>query len=175
MFDIIVLAVIGILTVVGLFNGIVKQLFGLGGIVAGYILAMKYYELCSKYLTSLHPGTAKALSFITIFLACVIIAHIIGWVVGKFITISGLGFLNRIGGGLLGFLKGYLIVAVMVMVLHAFLPADNGLFKTSRTIQYILPVTELFKKVTREDIKAKYIEKVGKEKAVAPKKNGATQ
>ena len=176
MFDIIVLAVIGILTLIGLFHGMVKQLFGLAGIVAGYILAMRYYELCSKYLTNLHPGTAKALSFIAIFLACVIVAHIIGWAVGRFFTISGLGFLNRIGGGILGFLKGYLIVAVVVMVLAAFLPADNGLFKTSRTIQYILPVTALFKKVTREEIKAKYNEKVGKEKgAAAPKKNGAAQ
>jgi membrane protein required for colicin V production len=170
MFDIIVLAVIGILTIVGLFHGMVKQLFGLAGIVAGYLLAMRYYEPCSKYLTSFHPGTAKALSFIAIFLACIVVAHVIGWAIGRFFTISGLGFLNRIGGGILGFLKGYLIVAVVVMVLHAFLPADNELFKTSRTIKYILPVTALFKKVTHEDIKTKYNEKVGKEKGAAPKR-----
>lgn len=170
MFDIIVLAVIGILTLIGLFHGMVKQLFGLAGIVAGYILAMRYYELCSKYLTSLHPGTAKALRFIAIFLACVIVAHIIGWAVGRFFTISGLGFLNRIGGGLLGFLKGCLIVCVVVMVLNAFFPADNGIFRKSHTMKYILQVTALFKKVTHEDIKAKYNEKVGKEKAVSPKK-----
>jgi membrane protein required for colicin V production len=121
-------------------------------------------------LTSFHPGTAKALSFIAIFLVCVIVAHIIGWAIGKFVSISGLGFLNRIGGGILGFLKGYLIVAVFVMVLHAFLPADNELFKTSRTIKYILPVTAIFKKVTHEDIKAKYNEKVGKGKGAAPKR-----
>jgi membrane protein required for colicin V production len=171
MFDIIVLAVIGILTIIGLFNGMVKQLFGLAGIVAGYILAMKYYELCSKYFTSLHPGTAKALSFIAIFLACVIVAHIIGWAVGRFFTISGLGFLNRIGGGLLGFLKGCLIVCVVVMVLNAFFPADNGIFRKSHTMKYILQVTALFKKVTHEDIKAKYNEKVGKEKGAAPKRS----
>jgi membrane protein required for colicin V production len=170
MFDIIVLAVIAILTIAGLFHGMVKQLFGLAGIVAGYLLAMKYYELCSKYLTSFHPGTARALSFIAIFLACIIIAYIIGWLVGKLFATAGLGFLNRMGGGILGFLKGYLIVAVVVMVLHAFLPADNELFKTSRTIKYILPVTALFKKVTHEDIKAKYNEKVGREKSASPKR-----
>jgi membrane protein required for colicin V production len=170
MFDIIVLAVIGILTIFGLLNGMVKQLFGLAGVVAGYMLAMRYYQLCSKYLTSFHPGTAKVISFIAIFLVCIIVAHIIGWVLGRFFTISGLGFLNRIGGGILGFAKGYLIVCVVVMVLHAFLPADNELFEKSRTIKYILPVTTLLKKVTGEDIKAKYNEKVGKDKAVEPKK-----
>ena len=41
-FDIIVLAVVVILTLTGLWKGMVRQLFGLGGIVAGYVLAMKY-------------------------------------------------------------------------------------------------------------------------------------
>jgi membrane protein required for colicin V production len=174
-FDIIVLAVIGILTIAGLLSGMVKQLFGLAGVIGGYMLAMKYYQFCSKYLMSFHPGTARALSFIAIFLACIILAHIIGWLVGKFVTTTGLGFLNRIGGGLLGFVKGCLIVCVAVMVLNAFLPADTGFFKKSHTIKYIQCVTVLFKKVTHEDIKAKYDEKVGKEKAVAPKKSGAAQ
>jgi membrane protein required for colicin V production len=130
---------------------------------------MKYYELCSKYFTSLHPGTAKALSFIAIFLACVIVAHIIGWAVGRFFTISGLGFLNRIGGGLLGFLKGCLIVSLMVLVLTVSDSAKSGFFKKSHTVKYVLPVAAMLKKVTHEDIKAKYNEKIGKEKPISPK------
>jgi membrane protein required for colicin V production len=174
-FDIIVLAVIGILTIIGLSNGMVKQLFGLAGVIAGYILAMRYYHFCAEYLTSLHPGTARAISFVAIFLACIVVAHIISWLVGKFVTTTGLGFLNSIGGGLLGFVKGCLIVCVMVIVLNAFFPADTGFYKKSRTLKYIHRVTALFKKVSREEIRWKYEEKVGKGKAVAPKKNGAAQ
>jgi len=104
MFDIIVLAVIGILTIRGLFSGTVRQLFGLVGVVAGYMLAMRYYQLCSRFLTSFHyPGTAKAISFVVIFLACIIVAHIIAWIVERIFKISELGFLNRTGGGVLGF------------------------------------------------------------------------
>ena len=169
MFDITVLAIIGILTIFGLYNGMAKQLFGFVGLVAGYMLAMRYYQQCSKLLTSFHPGLAKAISFMAIFIACILIAHIIGWIVGRFINTSGLGFLNRLSGGLLGFLKGYFIVAVAVVVLTAFLPAKSGLFNKSSTIKYILPVTSIFKKVSREEIKAKYNEKVGKEKPVSPK------
>jgi membrane protein required for colicin V production len=175
-FDIIVLVVIGLLTVIGLFSGMLKQLFGLAGVLAGYMLAMRYYQFCAKYLTSFHPGTAKVLSFIAIFLACIVIAHIIGWLVGKFVTTTGLGFLNRIGGGLLGFLKGCLIVCVAVIVLNAFLPADTGFYKRSYTIKYIQRITAMFKKVSREEIRNKYEEKVGKGKtATPPKKGGAPQ
>jgi membrane protein required for colicin V production len=169
MFDIIVLSVIGIVTLIGLWKGMMKQLFGLLGVIAGYVLAMRFYQPGSKFLTSLHPTTARALSFIALFLACILMAHLLGWGAGRIFAISKLGFLNRIGGGLLGFLKGCIIVSVAVMVLTAFLSADSSLFKKSSTIKYILPVTAALTKVTRGDIKDKYNEKMGKEKPALPK------
>jgi membrane protein required for colicin V production len=169
MFDIIVIAVIGILTIIGFYNGMMRQLFGLVGLVAGYILAMRYYQPCSWFFTSFHSGTARAISFIAIFLACILVAHIVGWLVGRLFNISGLGFLNRIGGGLLGFLKGCLIVSLMVLVLTVSDSAKSGFFKKSHTVKYVLPVAAMLKKVTHEDIKAKYNEKIGKEKPISPK------
>jgi len=169
MFDIIVVAVIGVLTIIGLWKGMVKQISGLVGVIAGYVLAMRFYQPCSKFLTSIHPGGAKVISFIAIFLACILVAHLIGWGIGKLFTISKLGFLNRIGGGLLGFLKGCIIIAVAVIVLTAFLSSNSSFLGKSATIKYILPITAALKKVTREDIKAKYNEKIGTEKPVTSK------
>ncbi|MBA4419013.1 MAG: hypothetical protein C0392_14080 [Syntrophus sp. (in: bacteria)] len=168
-FDIIVLAVIGILTIIGLWKGMVRQIFGLLGVIAGYILAMRFYQPCSKFLTDIHPGVAKAISFIAIFLACILLAHLIGWGVGRFFAVVKLGFLNRIGGGLMGFLKGCIIVSVGVMVLTAFLSADHSIFKKSSTMKYILPVTTALKGVTRGDVKDKYNEKIGTEKPARAK------
>ena len=168
-FDIIVLAVIVILTIIGLWKGMVRQIFGLLGVIAGYVLALRFYQPCSKFLTSIHPGTARVISFIAIFLACILAAHIIGWLVGRFFNISGLGFLNRIGGGFLGFLKGCLIVSLIVLVVTASDSAKSSFFKKSHTVKYVLPVASILEKVTREDIKAKYNEKIGKEKPVSPK------
>ena len=91
MFDIIVLAVIGILTIIGLWKGVVKQLFGLLGVVAGYLLAMRFYQPCSKFVTSIYPGTAKVISFIAIFLASILVAHLIGWGVGRLLAYFKIG------------------------------------------------------------------------------------
>ena len=164
-FDIGVVLVIGGLTLLGLFKGMVKQIIGLAGVVAGYILAMRFYEPMSRFFTSFRPGTAKAISFIAIFVACILCAHIIVWAVGKLFGVLGLGFLNRIGGGLIGFLKGFAIVSLVVMVLIAFLPANNSLFKGSSTIRYILPVVALVTWPER-DIKARYNEKAEKVKSL---------
>ena len=163
-FDIIVVAIIGIVTIIGFWKGMVKQIFGLLGVIAGYILAVRFYHPFSKSLPIIHPGIARVVSFIAIFLACMLIAHLIGWGIGRFFAKSKLGFLNRIGGGFLGFLKGCILVAVLVTVLTTFLSANNSLFKKSSTMKYIRLVTTVLKKVTREDIKAKYEEKTGTEK-----------
>ena len=165
-FDIAVVVVVGGLTVLGLFKGMVKQLVALAGVVAGYMMAMRFYEPASQFFTSFRPGTAKVISFIAIFAVCIVCAHIIGEVVGKLFGISGLGFLNRIGGGLVGFLKGSVIVSLVVMVLIAFLPANSSLFKGSSTIKYILPVVGVMKNISPEDVKARYNEKIEKVKSI---------
>ncbi len=165
-FDIAVVVVVGGLTLLGLFKGMVKQLVALAGVVAGYMIAMRFYEPASRFFTSFSPGTAKVISFIAIFVACILCAHIIGWVAGKLFGISGLGFLNRIGGGLVGFFKGCVIVSLIVMVLIAFLPANSTLFKGSSTIKYILPVVGVMKNISPDDVKARYNEKVEKVKSI---------
>ncbi|OPY81615.1 MAG: Colicin V production protein [Syntrophorhabdus sp. PtaU1.Bin153] len=169
LFDIVVIAVIGILTIIGLWKGMVKQFVGLLGVVAGFLLAMRFYQPCSKFFTSFHPGLAKAAGFIAVFLTCILLAHLIGWALGRFLADSKLGFLNRMGGGLLGLLKGYMIISVFIVILTLFFSANNTVFRRSSTIKFFLPVTAALKKVTRGDIKAKYNEKVGIEKPARSK------
>jgi membrane protein required for colicin V production len=159
-FDIAVVVAVGGLTLLGLFKGMVKQLVALAGVVAGYMAAMRFCEPASRFLTSFRPGTAKVISFVAIFFACIFCAHIIAWAVGKLFGISGLGFLNRIGGGLVGFFKGWVIVSLVVMILIAFLPANSSIFKGSSAIKYILPVTGVMKNIAPEDVRARYNEKV---------------
>ncbi len=120
LFDIVVIAVIGVLTAIGLWKGTVKQFVGLLGVAVGFLLAIRFYQPCSKFFTSFHHGTARAVGFTVIFLASILLVHLIGWAVGRFLANSKLGFLNRMGGGLLGFLKGYIVISVLIVILTFF-------------------------------------------------------
>ncbi len=167
-FDIVAAVVVGVLTVIGFLKGMVRQIFGLVGVILGIFLATVYYQLCSRFLTSLHPGTAKAIAFIAIFFSCIFLAHILAWAVERFFESLRLGFLNRIGGAFLGFIKGVIIIAVVVMALTSFLSPNIGFLKTSHSIKYIRPVVLVLKKVSREEIRAKYNEKMGKKESASP-------
>ena len=138
MFDIIVLAVVGVLTLLGLWKGLVRQAVGLAGVAAGYMTAMKFYgPLAARFLTGFRPSAlGHVISFLAVFIACIIAASIIGWIARKLIGTAGLGILNRVGGGILGGAKGCLIVSIAVMMLIAFMPPHSGIFKGSGTIKY---------------------------------------
>ena len=163
MFDIIVLAVVGVLTLLGLWKGLVRQIVGLAGVAAGYVIAIKFYgPLAAKFLTGFRPATGHVISFLAIFIACIIAASIIGWVAEKLISTAGLGILNRIGGGILGAVKGCLIVSVVVMLMVSFLPPHSGVFKGSRTMKYIQPMAGIASRLAPKNIRTRYDEKAAK-------------
>ena len=75
---------------------------------------------------------------------------------------AGLGILNRIGGGILGGVKGYLIVSVVVMMMVSFLPPHSGVFKGSRTMKYIRPMAGMVSRFAPESISKRYEERAAK-------------
>jgi membrane protein required for colicin V production len=155
-FDIVALSVIGLTVALGLWKGLAVQVFGLAGLVLGYILSVKYYLSAARLLPDISQGTARIAGFLSIFIACIIAAFILGRLLEKLLKIAGLGWANRLFGGVLGLLKGTLIVAVIMVVLVAFLPSDSGTMKQSVTVPYLVSVTRLFGVAIPADIKAKY-------------------
>ncbi len=117
------------------------------------------WTLAAKYLSGFRPATGSVIAFLAVFIACVILASVVGWIVGKLVSAAGLGILNRIGGGILGGAKGCLIVSIVVMMLIAFMPPHSGIFKGSRTMKYIQPMAGLISRFAPENIGKRYDEK----------------
>ena len=160
MFDIVVLVLIGVPALLGLWKGLVRQVIGLAGVAAAYIVAMKFFApLAARYLSGFRPATGSVVAFLVIFFACLIAASLIGWVVEKVVGAAGLGILNRIGGGILGGAKGYLIVSVVVMMLIAFMPPHSSIFRGSRTMKYIQPMAGFVSRLAPESIGRRYEER----------------
>lgn len=157
MFDIVVVAFVAALAFLGLLKGFVKQVIGLVGVVAGYMVAIRFSgPLADKYLAGFLPVTRHVIGFLAVFLACVIAASITGWIAGRKKRGAGLRVVNRIGGGLLGGAKGYFVVAVAAVFMIAFLPRSSRVFQGSRTMKYIQPAAGVISTFAPRSIKAKY-------------------
>ena len=119
-----IVAVVLLSTVQAAYSGFFQEAFHLAGLVAGYLLAAWQYQRLAgwleRYLKSV--WLAESAGFLIIFFAVAVAAGIAGqtarWVMKK----SGLSFVDRLLGGVLGLLRGCLIVAVIVVSMTAFTP-----------------------------------------------------
>jgi membrane protein required for colicin V production len=127
--DWIIIAVILISVIQAASAGFFQEAFGIAGLVFGYLLAAWQYhrfaEHFAPYINS--PWFGDIAGFLIIFFAVMILAGIAGrithWVMKK----AGLSFVDRLFGAALGFVRGALVVSVVLMGMTAFTPTSAWL------------------------------------------------
>ena len=117
LFDIIVLSLIVILGLKGLFRGLTKELFGLIGIVGGVFVASRLAKSTGDIINGIIPvdneSTILLIGFIVTLVIFWIIAYILGVVLEKVFSASGLGVFDRILGFVFGAGKIFLLFAII--------------------------------------------------------------
>ncbi len=120
-------------------QGFVFEFFSLVGTVFGYLLAAWEYPVVARYIAPYVKSdlVASGAGFLLIFVAVVILAGIAGRIARWATSTVGLRWFDRLLGGAFGFLRGALVVVVLVMAMASFLPSSRAL-ASSRLAQYFL-------------------------------------
>jgi len=109
--------------------------------VVGYIVAAWQYRGLARWMESFlkNAWLAEILGFLVIFFAIVLLFGLAARVSRWLMKEAGLSGLDRFLGGLLGLLKGGLMVAVILMGMTAFAPTSKFL-ANSQLAPYFLVV-----------------------------------
>jgi membrane protein required for colicin V production len=121
-FDGIIIAITLILALKGFLNGIIKELAGLIGIIGGLFLASKFFHQTGIYIDENlykipNKSAVDLLGFIVVFVGFWIFCVFIGFLIGKILKLSALGFVDRILGFIFSGAKFFLLVSVIVAML----------------------------------------------------------
>jgi membrane protein required for colicin V production len=120
--DIIILILIVVPTLIGLKIGIIKALFTVAGIIVGVVLAGRFSEPLGSSLTFISdPGWANIAGFAIILIAVMIIASILARVLKNVLSAVLLGWVNRLGGAILGFIMGFFFCGALLSMWVKFL------------------------------------------------------
>ncbi|WP_297574971.1 CvpA family protein [uncultured Campylobacter sp.] len=150
--DIIVLALILIFGLKGLKSGMVREIFGIAGLIGGLYFAIRYKSGAGAWIDqniySLDrinivggDGTQVAVGFLALLFSIWIICLILGEILAKLFSLSGISFVDRIGGFLLSGSKIFLILSVFAALIKtsAFLnETTRPYFKDSLIFPYLL-------------------------------------
>ena len=164
--DLTLLIIIGVSLLVSTFRGAVREIFSLGGVIAGFILASRYYEKTSLGVLRLtsYPKINNIISFLVIFIFSSVIISFIGGLLSHAANKSGFRVVNTLMGAFIGAIKGILIASLVLYALLVFFPTDSTMFTKSKTFPYAAKLSKLISpigpKFFREELNRK-LETVG--------------
>jgi membrane protein required for colicin V production len=129
-----------VLNVVGaIAQGFFYELFSFAGVVVGYLIAAwEYPRVAAVYAPHVNSTWAADIAgFLTVFFVVLLLGSVAGKIARWAIEGIGLRWIDRLLGGLFGFLKGVVVCTVIVMALAAFSPM-NPWIRDSRIAPFML-------------------------------------
>jgi membrane protein required for colicin V production len=129
--DIVIVVIAIIFGVLGLWQGAIRTIFGLAGLIAGIALAGHYYQGLASILFPGEASWAAIAAYAIILIATLIIVGVIGWLVARLAHIAMLGWLDKVIGFILGAGIGAMLCAALLAIVSKYLPGTEELISQS--------------------------------------------
>lgn len=157
-FDIAIIVIISFCLIRGLFKGLIGEISGIIGVVAGFYGGYTYYPLITVYGEKWieNPGIRDLSAFFLLFCVILIIVSLISVLIRNILKLVFLGWVDRTFGLIFGAAKGILIVSVLFIMMTTFLPKSPDIITDSKLSPYVARVsktmTVFVSKNSRQDL-----------------------
>ena len=148
--DWIIVVVVAAAVLGGIARGFFRSAFSLAGLVLGLALAAWNYWRIAAVLKPLVKSVAGCRRYCipaSLRLLVMAVAAIVGALLGKIFEKVGLGCLDRLAGGLFGFVEGMVFVTLCILVTVAFFPQTQWLTE-ARLPRYFFGALHVSTRVT---------------------------
>jgi len=138
-------------------QGFFSEALTTAGLIVGYVVAAWQYRHLAEWFEGFfkNPWLAEILGFLIIFFAIVLLFGIAARVARWIMKEAGLSGFDRFLGGVLGLVRGGLMVAVILMGMTAFEPASK-LLQNSQLAPYFLVVGRAAIWLAPSDLRARF-------------------
>lgn len=135
-FDMVILGITLVLGLKGLFRGLIKEVFGIIGIIGAIFVASRVSadigNLIAPILALENQTTIKLIGFIIALVGFWLVVYLLGVVISKIFSASGLGLFDRIFGFVFGAAKVFLIFSVIAYALYQVKAFKNTIDEKSK-------------------------------------------
>lgn len=171
----------------GLWRGAISQVFGIFGVLGGFLFASHTYEGLAAQILRTFPSFSQPqwipmLTFVGIFMLTWFCLSCLGHWLGSLFRRTGLGCLDRILGAGVGMAKAFVLAIIVISSLTFLLPSENVLLRGSQlaphvqyAAQYLVAVTpkqvqEVFER-KRAELYKYWLQQEKTRQSPAPKKS----
>ncbi len=156
--DWIILVILTASIVTSAIKGFVREVLGLISVLAGALLASWFYRSVAGMFKDVvrTENLALFLGFSVIFLATLVAGFVIIWLITRVMKSVKLQWADRLLGAAFGFVRGWLIGAVILLALTSF-EIQTERVKNSELAPYFLPGSRVIAVATPYELKAKFL------------------
>src|SRR5437867_1612378 len=156
--DWLIIAIIVYSIVSSVLQGFVRETLGLATVLVAALLAAWLYRGVAPLFKDVVRTENLALffGFSIIFVGTVAAGIFIIWLVTRFLKIAKLEWADRLLGAAFGFIRGWVIGAVLLLGLTAF-DVQTERLKNSELAPYFLPGSRVIAVLTPYELKAKFL------------------
>jgi membrane protein required for colicin V production len=156
--DWVVLAILLWSIVTSVMRGFVREVLGLATIVAGLLVASWFHGRIAPLVEALVRTENQALlvSFAGLFLLTLLAGFGAIRLIRKFVKFARVEWVDRLLGGAFGFVRGWLVAAVIFLALTSF-GVLSGTVGSSRLSPFFLPAVRVVAAFTPFDLRARFL------------------
>jgi len=139
LFDWFLIAMLVYSTIAAFVRGIILELFSLGGLIAGILIASWNYNHVAIFLERIitTSTTAQIVAFLFIIIGVMVLSLVLGKALNRTAHAIGLGFFDRLLGAVFGLARGCLFGVAILMAVAAFRPHSTWI-ENSQLSPYFL-------------------------------------
>jgi membrane protein required for colicin V production len=135
--DVVIIIYLALSIISGFAQGLIRSLLSIIGLIVGILLASHFYKQLGDILTFIsNRNVADIVAFIVILLAVMVIAALIGLVLRSIIKAIMLGWIDKLGGAVLGLILGALSVSAILAIIVKY--TNTSLITDSKLAAFFL-------------------------------------
>ncbi|MEM6708416.1 MAG: CvpA family protein [Pseudomonadota bacterium] len=141
--DLALLVIVFMSAVMGLFRGLVRETLSLLTWLVAFFVGMYLSPRLAEGYADTFGGfsVARAVFFVVIFFAVLVLSSVVQWLLGKLIESTGLSSTDRLLGFLFGAGRGVIVCIVALIALRGFVE-DSSWWQNSRLIPEFMAFEE---------------------------------
>lgn len=122
-----ILAILSVSTLLSLRRGFVKEAMSLAGWIAAFFVSISFSARLSAQLADFITSDALryAIAYVLLFTATLMLASLLNTLLAQMIHVTGLSNADRALGTVFGFVRGFVVVLVLMFVLQAALSEEQ--------------------------------------------------